>query len=852
MNPSRKRKHRSTLSIFFLICRFLILLSLALFPPSKAGAVSLPDLEPLSEKEEIDLQNFRPPASKGEDIPYVPLPSGKVQMPRAGTKNAYRITVTKELEAAYDAYLGGDGEAALAALKKAETTSKKTLFLWQVSFLRAQTLIMMGRAADAEVELKKTAPLEVAFFGTNLNTRALRGEAKLWLGDVDGAMADFAQVVKAIGFWRLPTTFYAFPAPTELAKLFFTTTAQLRSFLGLAGAYMLKGNYEAALPWAEEAENRFNDVHYVSNHSLYGSVMPAHADSYYGRALNLAFLASARIGAKKKSAGNEKLFQAAISFFNAIGYPSGRATVEALRARAYYDTGQYDKAEPLARAASKLAAEKGLADLVWRVEVLLGEALLKQGRKTEAEEAFRKAQIGVESVSGALGSDRAKLRFGVGKEDITYRLAKLDAEKNDVASLFRDLERGRARAFVDMLADRAVASGPEARLVEEIRALDGRILKQRLIISAAGGKKTENLKAVSGLLRQRKEKLRAIRARDPEIADVLSISARELPEVQAKLAPGEVMAYALPARKGDKLQFLLITRSKVKLRKSNINPETLRMRLETFTDAIALKDAAAQKTAAESLQNDLMVSGWGAEQALYIVPSGDLYFVPWGAFNISLPVSVLPTGGWLSRLPRANPEEKGASVVGDPAFGGDLQQLPGARQEAATVGRLYRVNPLIGEQATEEALRAQIGSGVRVLHLATHGFFDPDDPLESAIVLSGKGKAARITAKRIFEKPLRAKLVVLSACETGMGQTISGDDLLGLARSFYLGGALSVLNSLWPVEDEGTRLFMEKFHKEAFSGDYGSAWLKARDELQRKGFPPSVFGAFVLGGSLRG
>ena len=649
MRLTRKRKRCSNLSMIFPICRSLILLSFIMFPTAKAGAVSLPDLEPLSEKEEIDLRNFRPPASKGEDIPYVPLPSGKMQMPRAGTKNAYQITVTKELEAAYVAYLRGDEEAALAALEKAETNSKKILFLWQVSFLRAQTLIMMGRAADAEVELKKSTHLEVTFFGSNLNSRALRGEARLWLGDADGAIADFAQVVKAIGFWRLPTTYYGFPAPVELAKLFSTTTAQLRSFTGLAGAYLLKGNYEAALPWAEEAENRLNDVHYVANHFLYGAVMPAHADSYYGRALNLAFLASARIGTKKKSAGNEKLFRAAISFFNVIGYPSGRVTVEGLRARAYYDIGQYDKAEPLARAASKLAAEKGLADLVWRVELLLGEALLKQGRKSEAEEAFRKAQIGVESISGALGSDRAKLRFGVGKEDITYRLANLDVENNDAASLFRDLERGRARAFVDMLAGRAVASGSESKSIMEIRALDSRILKQRLIILAAGGEKTENLKAVSELLRHRKEKLQAIRACDPELADVLSISSRELPEVQAKLAPAEVMAYALPARKGDSLRFLLLTRSKAEIRKININPETLRMRLEAFTDAIALKDAAAQKSTAESLQSDLMISAWGAERAIYIVPSGDLYFIPWGAFNLTVPVSVLPTGEWLTR-----------------------------------------------------------------------------------------------------------------------------------------------------------------------------------------------------------
>jgi hypothetical protein len=54
---------------------------------------------------------------------------------------------------------------------------------------------------------------------------------------------------------------------------------------------------------------------------------------------------------------------------------------------------------------------------------------------------------------------------------------------------------------------------------------------------------------------------------------------------------------------------------------------------------------------------------------------------------------------------------------------------------------------------------------------------------------------------------------------------------------------------LWPVEDKATRLFMETFHKESLNGNYGFAWLRARDELKQKGYPPSSYGAFVLGGS---
>ena len=61
-----------------------------------------------------------------------------------------------------------------------------------------------------------------------------------------------------------------------------------------------------------------------------------------------------------------------------------------------------------------------------------------------------------------------------------------------------------------------------------------------------------------------------------------------------------------------------------------------------------------------------------------------------------------------------------------------------------------------------------------------------------------------------------------------------------------------MLNSLWPVYDIPTRQFMEEFHRYAVDGDYGRAWLKARDLLKAQGLPPSVYGAFVLGGSAKG
>lgn len=92
---------------------------------------------------------------------------------------------------------------------------------------------------------------------------------------------------------------------------------------------------------------------------------------------------------------------------------------------------------------------------------------------------------------------------------------------------------------------------------------------------------------------------------------------------------------------------------------------------------------------------------------------------------------------------------------------------------------------------------------------------------------------------------------MLRSPSLGVGRVVAGDDFLGLVRSFYLGGSSAVVNSLWPVDDEGTRLFMETFHANLRGGRYGAAWRAARDATKAAGHPVWVYAAFVLGGGLQ-
>ncbi len=879
MNKSFSPKVCSTL--FRTLATVITILLIPVFFQGCSAKVNLPVLSPLPPGNAMNIRSVQsylkhgPPKSPANTIKKIDFPKN-VRMPMAGEKNAYGIYVTPELELAYNTYLGGDGEKALGALISAEKKGGDAGFLWQISFLKVQIMIMMGRAADAEEELVKTSEREIAFIGNNLNSRALSGEVNVWAGDYDKARSDFVAVLKALGSWSFPTS-YSLP-PSNMAELVGTTTAQLRALTGLTGIYVLEENYPEAMKWALETEKRFNDVHYVSHHPLYKMSIKVHADSYYGRALNLVFLAASHLVVTKKMEESETMYQNAGRFFDALDYKTGSVNIAAFRARTLNKIGRYDLCNTAGKEAIDLALKYGMSDMIWRIEILRGKTFLKLGLHTRAEAAFRRAQTCLDDISGALSTDHAKVRFGVGKEDISYHLSRINMQKKDYTRLFEDLERGRARAFVDMLAGRVVGQGRQSKLVKRIKQLDQQIIRHRLLNTSPGEAYKKAGKKEKRLLSKRRKTLKTLRKRDAELADALSISSKSLSDIQRSLNQGESLVYALPFKQNDSLKLFLIQSARVKIISLPITARTLQNRIKLFTSlatdhsngldsyyqrGLFLKKQVSttkpvsssdlnigkQKAIAKQLSKEMKLNQWNSERTVFFVPSGPFYFLPWGALNTLSPVVVLPNGGWLLRKHKKTKHPNKAIVVGNPSFGNMLPQLPGAENEAKQVAHIYETPPLILDNATETKIRKNIGNGVHTFHLATHAVYNENEPLESAVFLTKAGKAAALTAKDIFRNPIPAQLVVLSACETGVAKVQAGDDFLGLARSFYIGGTQAILTSLWPVEDHATNLFMTHFHETAKTGAIGDAWLTARDHLKKLGYPPSIYSAFVLGGA---
>ncbi|HEX6362459.1 MAG TPA: CHAT domain-containing protein, partial [Albitalea sp.] len=168
-----------------------------------------------------------------------------------------------------------------------------------------------------------------------------------------------------------------------------------------------------------------------------------------------------------------------------------------------------------------------------------------------------------------------------------------------------------------------------------------------------------------------------------------------------------------------------------------------------------------------------------------------------------------------------------------------------AAHEARFVAGLFPEGlAFTAEAATIETLQAHAGRA-EVVHLACHAHFRSDNPMFSALELAD----GALTVERAEALALQPGLVVLSACETGLAELGSGDEMVGLVRAFLVGGAARVLASLWTVDDAVTARFMAAFYGALRRGDAPAAALRsAQLEVMREHRHPFYWAAFTLHG----
>jgi CHAT domain-containing protein len=455
----------------------------------------------------------------------------------------------------------------------------------------------------------------------------------------------------------------------------------------------------------------------------------------------------------------------------------------------------------------------------------LGFGYLRTGRLAEAETALRSAAKQRESMRVGL-TDLTKVAFSNTQiQTVLYEALQetLVQQKQPEAAL-EAAERGRSRAFIDLLASRL-----QNKSQTEIQALSA----------------FPNLDTIRQIAK----------AQNATLVEYSFVDDKKLLYIWVVKPTGEIQF------KTSKLESMIPLGELIQQSRSSIAitgdkppetdvPKELNLALNKLHQSLIAPIASALPT--------------DPNQRVIFLPQGELFLVPFAALRDDqgkylIEKHTISTAPSIHTLALTREKAKHTArngnilVVGDPTMpkipGVTLSDLPGARAEAIAIAQLLKTTPLIGNQATKAAVLQQMNQA-SIIHLATHGLLETlKGDIPGAIVLASSGTDnGFLTSSEIFDLKINPDLLVLSACDTGGGE-ITGDGVIGLSRSFIAAGAPSLLVSLWAVNDNSTSALMQSFYQTLKTNPNKAQALRSSMLSTMKKYPnPRYWAAFTLVG----
>jgi WD40 repeat protein/CHAT domain-containing protein len=501
--------------------------------------------------------------------------------------------------------------------------------------------------------------------------------------------------------------------------------------------------------------------------------------------------------------------------------------------------------------------------------------------------------------------------------DLLMQLHQQDPNKGYDAEALHISERARARSLLELLTEATaeIRSGVDSTLLEQeqnlqqqLNALDHK--KYQLVSGSYSQTELDEIqKKIASTLTKLDQVEAQIRISSPRYADLKYPEPLTLSEIQQQVLDEEtvLLEYAL----GEEQSYLWV------VTKNSLNSYILPKQSEieaaakTYRESFTLDSTAKIETGLSLSQMLLkpVISQLGNKRLL-MVGDGILQTIPFAALplptDINTPLLVqneivtLPSASTVAiqrrQLENRPPAEKTLAVLADPVFNTSdsriagtsgqqnaslntnaltratrnlgigegpaiLDPLPYTRTEAekilALVPEAQRLQAF-GLDASRQLATDPTLAQYQIIHLATHGLLDSVNPELSGVVLSLFDKAGQpqdgfLRLNDIFNLNLPAELVVLSACQTGLGEAVRGEGLVGLTRGFMYAGARRVVVSLWSVSDSATAELMSEFYQKMLNEKQEpvSALRAAQLEMWNAGKSPYYWAAFTVQGDWR-
>jgi CHAT domain-containing protein len=589
----------------------------------------------------------------------------------------------------------------------------------------------------------------------------------------------------------------------------------------------------------------------------------------------------------------EKLFAAE---GNSIAVASARLS----RAQFYFRENKIDEAEAQAESALREFIAGGNRRHELLARWLLGEISLRRGENEKAKAVFRETLetavaagarqieylclVGLGKIDGdekffleavklvensrsALSAEEFRTAFFSDKLFPYNELIKIRIARKDFAGALSWHERSRSRTLAETMNDAPESAAadernPEiARLREELNWFYSRINRR----TASGLEARRGISELRKLAAGRERELAELerRARINEEASAARDGEKfDLEKLQSLLRETVVVEFAAL---DDGLWVFVITEKKFAVFRCASETETLRRETEQLLFQIRtgrflenLSPESARLASERLLRHARAIYDallrplekfFSEAKRLVVVPADFLHRLPFQALHdgekfliekleIACAPSLAVLQSCLNRREISQPENALLVGVSDAA-------TPLVETEIETLAKLFKSSVLLkNEAATLENLRENLAE-TDVLHLACHGKFRLDNPDFSALNLFTEN----LTVRDARGLPLRDKLVVLSACETGLNKIVSGEELFGLTRGFLHAGAAALVSSLWTVSDKSTADLMSRFYALLLEGNNpGKALQNAQIHLLEKNAHPYFWSPFVFVG----
>lgn len=614
-----------------------------------------------------------------------------------------------------------------------------------------------------------------------------------------------------------------------------------------------------------------------------------------------------RCGSALRALGRHR--EAAAAYARALGQcrAAGSRTCEgnSLANLGWLDLAMDDpgRARPRLRRSLQLLAISGDANGEAYARVGLSQAERRLGNLQAAREQAEAAVRRVEQLRLGLRGPASRgqflaTRFDAYEEWVTL-LLELDRREPGKGHALRGLEvaeRARARLLVEQIADRSQEAVPHAAVLRaEIRTTE-----QRREMLAAEDPRDPRLPALDVVLRARWLELDRLDSQlSRRESAAASLGARE---IQALADEGSLLVAYLLAEPASFAW--TIDREEVVVHVLPGRESIERLARRTVAALVHGNEHAGRVAGDRVLEElagavlQLLAGRLAGHRRVVILADGALHLIPFAALPLRRPESpgeaepllvthevvMLPSATALAvqrrRLAKRPPAPRAVAVLADPIFNRDdgrlsagaerrgaawldprrFERLPYTADEARAIVSLVPPGEALlalGPAANRDLVVGGDLRRFRILHFATHGLLHPVLPERSGIVLSqldsqGQPRDGFLSAPDVAPLDLPAELVVLSACETGLGRELRGEGLVGLTQSFFRAGARRVVVSHWTVRDRATAELMARFYRYLFGERLPPAAALRAAQLSLRAEEPWRRPFFWAGFSLHG